>query len=190
MTENDWAVRSANRPRLTFDAFCETHERAWTGIARARLHDEADVARTVEAMKADLWRNWAIALRQPVPACYAWMLIKERVADTLAEAALKTVRPAVEAAVPPWVELVGLFSGLARLGPAAPGDPADLYRAFLQLPERQYDVVVLRHLLGLKDAMIADYLGTTEANVRSTAGQAARRLTRKLDRHRDQGGTP
>ncbi|GAA2229163.1 MULTISPECIES: sigma-70 family RNA polymerase sigma factor [Kitasatospora] len=181
MNENDWAVRPS-RPRLTFEAFCETHERAWTGFARARLRDGADAARAVATMKDHLWSHWDLALRQAVPACYAWMLIKEHVADALADAVLKEARLPPESTVPDWARVVRHFADQARISLESLEEREDLYEAIRRLPERQHDVVVLRYLLGLQDARIADYLGITEANVRSTASQAVKRLARVLGR--------
>jgi DNA-directed RNA polymerase specialized sigma24 family protein len=165
---------------MTFDAFCETHERAWVGLARARLADEGAARRALAEMQSQLWRTWSLALRQPAPAGYAWLLLKEQVANAAAEVVLKTGLPPAPRPVPDWVEAVCHYAGCAGTD-----DHERLYDAILGLPERQYDILVLRCVLALPDRTIADYLGSTEGSVRSIAGQAVGRLARTISRGRD-----
>ena len=54
---------------------------------------------------------------------------------------------------------------------------AKLYASVSQLPERQYDVIVLRYALGYKDKQVARLLGLRENTVRSLVRLATRRLT-------------
>ncbi|MFJ4921659.1 RNA polymerase sigma factor [Streptomyces sp. NPDC088725] len=192
MKESDWAVRRDHRPRLTFDAFCETHERAWAGFARTWLWDLTAAARVVEEMKEHLWRNWPTALREPVPAFEAWMLIKEHVRKEMrVAAALNTGPGRRQEAVPEWVDEVRdsvcpVETGRAGAGPpgAVAGGGEDGRRRFHEqicaLSERRRDVIILRYHLGLTYRVIAEYLGITEAGARSAAEQAGEALARRL----------
>jgi DNA-directed RNA polymerase specialized sigma24 family protein len=172
VNESDGAVRHDGRSlRLTFDAFCETHERAWIGIARARLRDETAALAAVERMKDRLWLQWGRLLRQKVPAFHAWALVKEEIGAGLAEMMVTAGRQP-----PAWVEDVRQAARQALDLSEVYGSREDLYAAIRRLSERRHDVVVLRYLLSLPDSVIADYMDTTEANVRSTASQALARL--------------
>ncbi|MFG3056691.1 sigma-70 family RNA polymerase sigma factor [Kitasatospora sp. NPDC048239] len=130
-------------------------------------------------MKDRLWRQWPVALREEHPASYAWTLIKSAVADAVAEVIAETGRPPGS---PPTdrAEAIRYFADQARISLETLGDHEHLYQAVLRLAERQYDVVVLHYLLGLKDALIAEHLGISETNVTSTAHQALRKLNRLM----------
>ncbi|MFK0142661.1 RNA polymerase sigma factor [Streptomyces murinus] len=178
MTESEWAVvRPSGRLRLTFDAFCETHERAWFGIARARLREDDAAREAVKRMKDRLWRQWPRVLREQVPAFRAWAFIKEEIGVCLAE---RMVRAEETPAVPDWVAVIREAIEVAEDRAEAQGVHEALYAAIRGLSERRHDVVVLRYLLELPDPTIAEYMDTTEANVRSTASQALTRLARAL----------
>ncbi|WP_202451508.1 sigma-70 family RNA polymerase sigma factor [Streptomyces sp. SID4948] len=177
--ESEWAVR-ANSLRLTFDAFCKTHERAWIGIARARLRDEATALDAVERMKHRLWQHWGRLLREKIPAFHAWALVKEEIGASLAERTVAGGQLPPQGPVPDWVVLMRRAAERAQHLAEAPGSHEELYAAVGGLSERRHDVLVLRYLLGLPDSVIAEYLDTTEANVRSTARQALDRLSLAL----------
>jgi RNA polymerase sigma factor (sigma-70 family) len=183
VNESDRAVRR-NSVRLTFDAFCETHERAWIGIARARLRDETAAHEAVGRMKHRLWQQWDRLLREKVPAFHAWALVKEEIGAALAEKLVNAEPWPPRAPAPAWVEAVrrsvASALGLARDLADDHGSRERMYAAIGRLSERRHDVVILRYLLGLEDSVIADYLGTTEASVRSTASQALDRLAQAL----------
>jgi RNA polymerase sigma factor (sigma-70 family) len=181
VTEHETAPagRAVHALRVSYNGFCEAHTRAWFGLARARLHDDVRALRAVERMKASLWEQWPVALRQRVPAAYAWSLVKSAVADAVAEVVIETGR-APGSPLADRAEVIRHFARQARLDLEEPGDHDDLFHAMLRLTERQCDVVVLRYLLGLKDSLIAEYLDVTESNVRTTAHQAVRKLRRLL----------
>ena len=56
-----------------------------------------------------------------------------------------------------------------------------LYTAIAHLPERQYDIVVLRYVLGYTDEQISYCTGIKISTVRSNARHAKRRLARELN---------
>jgi DNA-directed RNA polymerase specialized sigma24 family protein len=66
-------------------------------------------------------------------------------------------------------------------GHLAAGDRNRRYATVARLPERQYDVMVLRYVLGYEDDRVARLLGVKEDTVRSLVWDARRRLTRGAD---------
>ncbi|MEV7923642.1 sigma factor-like helix-turn-helix DNA-binding protein [Kitasatospora sp. NPDC088779] len=178
MTESDWVV--GDRDRLTFDAFCDTHEGAWTGFARARLRDDDAAHRAVEIAKVRVWKEWPRILREKIPPFHAWTILKEEIGATLAELMMNGEPLPTQASVPGWVYAVRIAAERAQHLMETGGSHEQLYVALRRLSERRHDVIVLRYLLDLPDEQIADCLGTTEANVRSTASQALDRLAAAL----------
>ncbi|MFC8719243.1 sigma factor-like helix-turn-helix DNA-binding protein [Kitasatospora sp. NPDC057198] len=182
---SDWTA--GDRQRLTFDAFCDTHHRTWTGFAGTRLHDGA-AHEAVETAKGRVWREWPRILREQFPAFQAWTILKEEVGAALLRRMMDGGPPPAPEPVPPWVRAVRATAERARHLPETGASHEQLYAALCGLSERRHDVVVLRYLLGLTDAQIADCLATTEGNVRSTAGQALDRLATALGGRAGRGG--
>ncbi|MER7706380.1 sigma factor-like helix-turn-helix DNA-binding protein [Kitasatospora sp. NPDC097605] len=178
MTERDWVV--GDRDRLTFDAFCDTHGRAWTGFACARLRDDDAAHTVVEIAKARVWEDWPRILREKVPPFHAWAILKEEIGASLAEMMMNGEPLPTHASVPGWVHAVRAAAERAQHLVETEGSHEQLYAALRRLSERRHDVIVLRYLLGLPDEQIADYLGTTESGVRSTLRQALDRLAAAL----------
>ncbi|MEV7026742.1 sigma factor-like helix-turn-helix DNA-binding protein [Kitasatospora sp. NPDC093558] len=179
-------INRGARLRLTFDAFCGTHEPAWTAFARTQVGPRGDAAAlVVRRTREHLHHNWAFALRQEVPAAYAWRLLKEHLAAWLAAqgepAAVQTA--AMDAAI-------GAFCRRAGLRPQTLADQLALLGAILALPERQRDAVVLAHCLGLADAEAAEYLGIPPATLRAHRRQAHRRIARAVGRPDFASGRP
>ncbi len=56
-----------------------------------------------------------------------------------------------------------------------------LVRALLTLPPRQRRFVVLRHLMGLREAEVADDLGVSVGTVKSTVSRSLSRLRKALE---------
>ncbi|MFE9426526.1 sigma factor-like helix-turn-helix DNA-binding protein [Kitasatospora sp. NPDC006697] len=178
MNDNSGFAPDGARLKLTFDAFCRTHERAWTGFARTQVGTGQDsAALVVGAMKEHLRGNWALALRQEIPAAYAWRLLKEHIATWLAAqsqpAALQTA--AMDA-------VIGHFCRQARWSLENLPEQIGLLTAILDLPERQRDIMVLSYCLDLDDDEAAAFLGTPAATLRSNRRHARRRLARAIGR--------
>ncbi|MFI6449698.1 sigma factor-like helix-turn-helix DNA-binding protein [Kitasatospora sp. NPDC050543] len=179
MSDSSEAAPEGARLRVTFEAFCTTHERAWRGFARTQVGTEQDAAVVVGAMKEHLSRNWALALRQEIPAAYAWRLLKEHLAAWLATAG--HTRPAlVQTAA--FDAAIRYFQDQARISLESLPEQIGLFTAILDLPERQHDVVVLKYCMDMDDSKIAEYLGTPLATLRSNLRHARRRLARTLGR--------
>ncbi|MFI9274470.1 RNA polymerase sigma factor [Kitasatospora sp. NPDC052896] len=179
VTEGGEATPADGRLLLTLQAFCETHERAWHGFALTQVGSDQDAALVVAGMKAHLRQRWALALRQEIPATYAWRLLKEHVAAWM----LHTGRRQ-----PALLESAVLDTVVRRLRAGRPGDGRrelpegrGLHTAILGLPERQHDVIVLRYVLDMDEEEIAQYLGRPAATVRSHLRHAHRNLARALE---------
>lgn len=179
-------INRGARLRLTFDAFCGAHEPAWLAFARTQVGAQGDAAvLVVRRTREHLHRNWALALRQEVPAAYAWRLLKEHLAAWLAAqgepAAVQTA--AMDAAI-------GRFCHRAGLRPQTLAEQFALLGAILALPERQRDAVVLAYCLGLADDAAAEYLGVPPATLRAHRRQAHRRIARAVGRPDFASGRP
>ncbi|MGW2250088.1 sigma factor-like helix-turn-helix DNA-binding protein [Kitasatospora sp. NPDC001660] len=179
-------VNRGARLRLAFDAFCGTHEPAWTAFARTQVGPHGDAAAlVVRRTREHLHRTWAIALRQEVPAAYAWRLLKEHLAAWLATqaepAAVQTA--AMDAAI-------DRFCHRAGLRPQTLAEQLALLGAVLDLPERHRDAVVLAYCLGLADGEAAEYLGIPPATLRAHRRQARRRIARAVARPDFAGARP
>ncbi|MBY8888430.1 hypothetical protein K7472_26830 [Streptomyces sp. PTM05] len=162
------------RLRMTFEAFCRTHERAWLGLADVRLGNRADAELVVAAVEQELQATFGYVLKQAVPAAYAWRLLNHHVADWAAGHELR-----VEART--FTTVLDAFKDLTGAGPGeAEAHGTALYRAVMELSDRQRDVVILRHVLALDDASIAACLDRSEGAVHLILRHAHERLARRL----------
>lgn len=156
------------RDRLAFTAFREVHFRAHYSFVYARFGDHHQALRIVEETFSHLAANWAVVLRQEIPAAYAWAITQNAVRHESdhRQQRFRTVRKAFD---------------LARTSLSVMDDASGLFEAILELPERQYEVVVLHYLLELDSHEVANYLGTSVAGVRSLTRGARRHLALKLN---------
>lgn len=169
-----------HRLRLSFDAFDASHHRLWLRYTHTQVGSQEAAGGVVEDACRHLLKHWEQALRQESLAAYAWTVLKEHVAKWLAGQELRP-RLAETAASHAGVrkalllELRDEFSVLeGEMG---------LYAAIARLPERQYDVIVLRYVLGCAEDEVADCLGFETPAVRSHISYAKRKLARELRTH-------
>jgi RNA polymerase sigma-70 factor (ECF subfamily) len=165
------------RLMLSFDAFDASHHRLWLRYAHSQAGSREAAEGIVEAACRHLLAHWEHALRQPSLTEYAWTVLKEHVAGWLSERGLRPRLAATAAfhAAQRKVLLHELRDEFAVLE-----GEIGLYAAIGRLPERQYDVVVLRYVLGCSEEEIAGYLGFETAAVRSHLRYAKRKLAREL----------
>jgi len=163
-----------SRLQLTYQAFCATHERAWSGIARIRIGDPTDADLVVQTMKAHLRRQWTIALRQRVPAAYAWRLLMEHIGSWLEDSQQTVVQADI------FKLVIDRSKELCRQSLENLPEQIGLYTAILALPDRQRDSVILRYVLDLDDHLIAEYLDRPVSTVRSNLRHARERLAKTL----------
>lgn len=165
------------RLMLSFDAFDSSHHRLWLRYAHTQAGSREAAQLIVEDACRHLLAHWEHALRQQSLVEYAWTVLKEHVATWLSERGL---RPQLaETAAFHTAERTVLLHEL-RDEFAVLESEIGLYAAIGRLPERQYDVVVLRYVLGCSEEEVADCLGFETATVRSHIRYAKRRLAREL----------
>ncbi|MFJ1932742.1 RNA polymerase sigma factor [Kitasatospora sp. NPDC088160] len=160
----------SGRDRLAFAAFREVHFRAHYSFVYARFGDRRRALRIAEETFSQLAANWRFVLRQEIPAAYAWSITREAIRREFGYVQRRAgaAREVFES---------------ARAGLALMDDATGLFEAILELPERQYEVVVLRYILELDLYEVAAYLGVSETNARGLARRATDRLSRILNRH-------
>lgn len=172
--------RSADPSRrlaLTFDAFDARHHRLWLRYAHTQVGTRAAAESVVDAMCDRLLEYWPHVLVQESVAQYAWAVLKEEVARWLDEhdgQPLLVDTAAFDAAGRKLL-VHGMPDQFTVLE-----DEIGLYGAISRLPERQYDVVVLRFVLRVPDETVAEYLGIELSTVRSHVRHARRRMAREL----------
>lgn len=167
---------------LTFDAFHDHHRRLWMRYAHTQVGGRPAAETVVDTACARLKSDWKYVLAQESVSRYAWSLLKEEVHRWLDERGLRPL-------------LVGTAAFHAAIGKLLLRETRDetrdefavlegelgLYAAIAGLPERQYDVIVLRFVLGEDEEHVAEYLGSELATVRSHVRHARRRLARELN---------
>ncbi|MFD3911642.1 RNA polymerase sigma factor [Streptomyces sp. NPDC058603] len=167
-----------HRLALTFDAFDARHHTLWLRYAHTQVGGRDAAETVVDATCARLLEHWPHVLTQESVARYAWALLKEEVAWWLDDHDREPV----------LVDTAAFHAAVRKLLDHEKRDQFDvlqreigLYRAISRLPERQYDVVVLRYALQVPDEEVAEYMGIEVATVRSHVRHARRRLARDLD---------
>ncbi|RAJ59944.1 RNA polymerase sigma-70 factor (ECF subfamily) [Streptomyces sp. Amel2xB2] len=174
----DAGERDARRRLLlSFDAFDASHHRLWLRYAHTQAGSKEAARSIVEAACRHLLEHWEHALRQESLTEYAWTVLKEHVAGWLDERGLRP-RLAATAAFQAARRKV-LLHELRDEFAVLEGE-IGLYAAIGRLPERQYDVIVLRYVLGCSEEEVAGYLGFDTAAVRSHIRYAKRKLAREL----------
>jgi DNA-directed RNA polymerase specialized sigma24 family protein len=124
-----------------------------------------------------LWMRWEEALRSPDVQRFAWNIFRDAV---MARAPHRGGYPDLTPAA---------FDTLALAAAAEPSKVAqfqesvDVFVAYGALPELHLDVVVLKHMRGMADGVIADVIGVPPATVRSSYLHATRTLTAVLGPH-------
>lgn len=175
-SDDEWAAVQPTH-RLSYRPFCDSHEATWRGVAWARLHDQELVDQAVRSIRRELRQNWVGVLSQPDIEAHAWMIAKRCIADR----ELGTDQTPPRTVVPDWIVAIRRAHAQARISPESlDNDHERLYKAILRLPERQYDLIVLRFMLDVDYQRIAGYLGITETNARTTTSQGLARLRRLL----------
>ncbi|GAB1340443.1 hypothetical protein ACE1SV_70330 [Streptomyces sp. E-15] len=164
------------RLALTFDAFHAYHRKLWMRFAHTQVGGHAAAETVVDAACVRLKKTWHHALLQESVPRYAWKILKDEVHRWLAE---RRLEPQVgDAAYLTAVQKLLLHEMRDELRVLS--QEIGLYAAISTLPERQYDVIVLRYLLGMEETEVAEYLGIEDATVRSHIRHARRSLARQL----------
>ncbi|MEU7176855.1 RNA polymerase sigma factor [Streptomyces celluloflavus] len=177
------AGASQHQLSITFEAFHGTHARKWVTYAYLHTGGEAAAREVTRSAFRQLRLLWPHALRQASVEAFAWSVLKEHVVDWLYDHQQPTALTETAAfAVVTQALLRECQQQFALLE-----SQLGLYAAISRLPERQCDVIVLRHVIGYSDGQIAALLGVDEVTVRSHASRGKRKLAAALGI--DQGTT-
>ncbi|MBR7834611.1 sigma-70 family RNA polymerase sigma factor [Actinospica durhamensis] len=172
--------RPARGSKTIFEVFYERYQGAWRHYAYLYTGERAAAEEIVDRFTGRLMQNWERALEQESVARYAWTLYKDVVEHWLDERGDE-----------PQLVQTAAFSRVARVAMdycrgqfAVMEESLGLYSAIAGLPERQRDVIILRHVMGYPDAKVAEILGITEPSVRSHLRHARRSLEPVAAQHR------
>ncbi|MEU6241787.1 sigma factor-like helix-turn-helix DNA-binding protein [Streptomyces sp. NPDC047024] len=164
-----------------FWAFHERYRAAYYEYAYVLLGNQADADRLVDRLFVFLAAIWHQAAAR---GRLGWILLKECVTAELHTQGRESAAPqalaaerALRAACAP---MLNTFRAEFRAQIRQSEHRVGLYAALARLPERQFDVVVLRFALGNSTKVTALVMGISEAAVRSTLRTAKRRLTADL----------
>ncbi|MEU9115421.1 sigma-70 family RNA polymerase sigma factor [Streptomyces sp. NPDC048483] len=174
---------AARHLSIALEAFHATHARKWLTYAYLHTGSEDAAREVTRSAFRQLSRLWPHALRQASVEAFAWSVLKERVVEWLYDHQQPTALTETAAfAIVTHALLRECQQRFALLE-----SQLGLYAAISRLPERQCDVIVLRHVTGYDDAQIAALLGVDEVTVRSYASRGKRKLAAALGI--DQGTT-
>jgi RNA polymerase sigma factor (sigma-70 family) len=172
------AAPRLRRPALTFRAFVAHHHRLWLRYAHTQAGGARAAEAIVESTCARLAAEWPRVRERPSVPGHAWAVLGEE-ADRWLERHGRQPVPVDTAAF--RAALRGLLLHEMRDEFSVLEGEIGLYGAIAALPERQYDVMVLRYVLRAPDEDVAAYLGIELSTVRSHVRHARRRLARMLD---------
>ncbi|MET9183537.1 sigma factor-like helix-turn-helix DNA-binding protein [Kitasatospora aureofaciens] len=161
------AALAADLP-VAFEAFYLANASRYQEYAQAQLGSEQAAQGVVEDTFAFIAMNWQQFLGQERPAAWAWTILRDGVMEQVTMAAAKRAT------------VTRVLQG-ARTTLEATDSELGLYAAISVLPERQFDVIVLRYVLGYSDDVISDLLGISYSAVRVHAVRARRRLAGALE---------
>ncbi|GGV58422.1 hypothetical protein GCM10010277_61100 [Streptomyces longisporoflavus] len=122
--------------------------------------------------------NWRNVLREESPEAYAWKLLKLRVETHLRLSGRPAQAQMVQSAAFQHTARATLEAMRCKF--AAMESALGLYTAIAQLPERQYDVIVLHYVLGYPSQRIAHIMGIRADTVRSHRRLARQRIAIEL----------
>ncbi|WP_223284115.1 RNA polymerase sigma factor [Streptomyces sp. FBKL.4005] len=162
-----------------FRAFHQLYRACYVRWAELHLGSRVDAEEAIDSAFEQLAIDWPRVLSQPVPEVYAWKVVKNRTIDV---ARARGRRPSVVDFAA--FETRSLHQAVDPIGELE--ESLSIYQAITQLPERQFDVIVLRYCLGYDTKDTADIMGITVAGVRSTARYARRRLKHALGLDEDE----
>ncbi|MCB5911834.1 RNA polymerase sigma factor [Streptomyces pinistramenti] len=158
------------------EAFHDLYVKAYLNYAYTMLGEKEAALAVVRRCFSHLALNWAQVIRGESPEAYAWALLKARV-ETHLRLAGRSSRM-VEAAAFQRTARAALES--VRCQFEVMETSLGLYTAIASLPERQYDVIVLLHVLGYPSDRVARIMGVKRDTVRSHRRLARRRIAKKL----------
>lgn len=152
---------------LEFEAYYLSHQESFHDYAQIHFSSRETAEEIVHAAFLEIHKNWPKLLTSKNLEQGAWEIIR-RVVREHAELIGATTSPISQA-------LAETRNALRTLESSS-----GLYEAIAELPNRQFDVIVLRHVLGYPTSKIAWYLGIDERTVGHHLRRGKARLRDKL----------
>lgn len=159
----------------TLKAYLQRNGRTFGHYAYLQTGDKASAKAILRSFSAELGLHWDHTLQQADYDAYAWRLLKRHVEEWLERHGREPRQ--VEKTACAYAKAVDRLRAVKRhLG----NEESDLglYQALSRLSESQFDVMILRYLLGQKAEDIAAYMGISRGTVDSTVHSAKEALMR------------
>jgi len=158
-----------------FELFYQKYQEVWRAYAYAQTGSLEVADQIVDDVTAQLADLWACASGPDDVGRYAWALLKTTIVRSLND---RQARPAfVETLV---FDRTALAMDYVREQFNLIEESLSLYTAVSRLPEREYDVIVLRYVLGYSTGQAAAVLGIEASSVDRYIRSAKRSLAREL----------
>lgn len=168
------------------DAFYRMYARPQLRYAATVLGDMKAAKAVVRRLYTHLALNWSVALlEEGGPEAYAWRLLKMRVElhmrmTVTPTADGRSTAPAANERTTAVHEAARATLEAMRKQLAALESPIGLYTAIAELPERQFDVMILQYALGYPSQQVANIMGINTGTVRTHRRLARKRIATKL----------
>jgi len=169
------ARRPADTASAEFELFYREYQEVWRAYAYAQTGSLEAADQIVDDVTAQLADLWACASGPDDVERYAWALLKTTIVRWLNDR--QTRSAFVETLV---FDRTALAMDYVRERFNLIEESLSLYTAVSRLPEREYDVIVLRYVLGYSTAQAAAVLGIDARGVNRSIRSAKRHLTREL----------
>lgn len=142
---------------LDFEAHYVVHQDAYHAYAQINLGSRRSAEEAVHRGFLEILANWETLLHQDNLEQQTWAIMRRVVTDQLE----RDNRPPAFRIDAPIAQ--ALRNARQRL--QAMHSSSGLHEAIAELPPRQFDVIVMRHLLGYSAQRISWYLGLNERTV-------------------------
>lgn len=161
----------ADSAAAEFEAFFRAHHRDLSRVAYALTGSHAEADDVVADALASAWRHWPRVRAADSPSAY----VRRAVVNLAASRVRRRIHERRGSA------LLGPLTAWLHHGPDVDAR-VDLQHAVLALPPRRRACVVLRHVVGLSTAEVAQTLDITEGAVKSQLWKGLDQLRRDLGR--------
>ncbi|WP_328549487.1 sigma-70 family RNA polymerase sigma factor [Streptomyces sp. NBC_00366] len=154
-----------------FEAFYLGHQEIFHEYAEAHLGSRATAEEVVHTAFVKLLADWTELLRSENLEQGAWAIVRRTVHDRL-KLESRTTAFAIKEQI---TQALVATRGQLQIS----GSVSGLYEAIAELPDRQFDAIVLRYVLGYPTSKVAWYMGVDERTVgyHLRRGKARLRLT-------------
>ena len=179
--DNDAETIASDRRRRTpsasaeFELFYREYQEVWRAYAYARTGSLEAADQIIDEVTAQLVGLWACASGPEDVARYAWALLRTTIVRWLNDH--QTRAAFVETLA---FDRTALAMDFVRERFNLIEESLALYAAIARLPEREYDVTVLRYVLGFPVGQVAAVLNIDTRSVGRYIRSAKQRLAREL----------